>query len=166
MRRWLNAGLLLLAVFSLGFLGFNVLFPAPQKVIRKQLLAMARLASFDVNEAPLAKLANSQKLGSYFADRVEVALDLPGRGQQVFSGREELIQTATSARMQLSSLNIQFPDIVVTVASDKRTAEANVTVKAIIGGQREMYIEEMRFSLEKIRGDWLIHRIESVNTLK
>jgi hypothetical protein len=166
MRRWLKTGVSLLAALSLGFLGFSWLFPPPQKVIRKQLVAVARLASFDVNEAPLAKLANSQKLGSYFADRVELALDLPGRGQQVIGGREELIQTATSARMQLSSLNIQFPDIVVTVASDKRTAEANVTVKAIIGGQREMYIEEMRFSLEKIRGDWLIHRIESVNTLK
>jgi hypothetical protein len=114
----------------------------------------------------MAKLMNSQKLASYFADGVEASLDTPGRGQQVFSGREELIQAATAARTQLSSLKIQFPDIAVTVAPDKRSAEVHVTVKANIGGQREVYIEEMRFSLEKIRGDWLIHRIESVNTLQ
>jgi hypothetical protein len=166
MKRWLFSGILLLAVLSVGFLVFRTLFPAPQKVIRKQLVEMARIASFDVNEAPLAKLMNSQKLASYFADGVEASLDTPGRGQQVFSGREELIQAATAARTQLSSLKIQFPDIAVTVAPDKRSAEVHVTVKANIGGQREVYIEEMRFSLEKIRGDWLIHRIESVNTLQ
>jgi len=126
---------------------------------------MARLASFNVNEPPLTKLANSQKLGSYFANAVELTLDMPGRGQQTISGREELIQVATGARTQLSSLNIEFPDIAVIVASGGQSAEVNVTVKASIGGQREMYIEEIKFSLEKLRGDWLIRRIEPVNTL-
>jgi hypothetical protein len=166
MRKWLNSGILLLAVLALGFLGFRILFPSPQKVIRRQLIEMARIASFDVNESPLAKLANSQKLGSFFADNVEVTLDLPGRGQQTFSGRDELLQVASGARTQLPSLNIQFPDIAVLLASDGQTAEVNVTVKAIIGGQREMYIEEIKFSLEKLHGDWLIHRVEPVNTLR
>jgi len=127
---------------------------------------MARIASFDVNESPLAKLANSQKLGSYFADNVDVNLDIPGRGQQTFRGREELIQVATGARTQLSSLNIQLPDIAVIVASDGQSAEVNATVNANIGGQREMYVEELKFSLEKLHGDWLIHRIEPANTLR
>lgn len=154
------------AVLSVGFLAFQTLFPSPQKVIRKRLVELARLASFEANEAPLAKLINAQKLGSYFAAGVEVALDMPGRGPQTFNGRDELIQAATAARTQLSALNVQFPDIVVIVASDGQSAEANVTVKARIGGQSELYIEEMKFSLEKFKGDWLIHRIESVNTLR
>jgi hypothetical protein len=127
---------------------------------------MARIASFDGNEAPLAKLMNSQKLGAYFAEGVEVVLDMPIRGQQTFGGREELIQAATAARTQLSALNIQFPDIAVIVASGKLSAEADVTVKANIGGQRDVYIQEMKFSLQKLHGDWLIHRIESVKTLQ
>lgn len=166
MRRWIKAGLLLAAVLSVGFLAFQTLFPSPQKVIRKRLVELARLASFDTNEAPLAKLVNAAKLGSYLAARVELALDMPGRGPQTFNGRDELIQAATAARTQLSALNVQFPDIVVIVASDGQSAEANVTVKARIGGQSELYIEEMKFSLEKFRGDWLIHRIDSVNTLR
>jgi len=166
MKSWAKSGLLLLAVLAIGFFGFRALFPAPQQVVRKRLAELARLASFDANEAPLAKMLNSQKLGSYFAAKVEVALDMPGRGPHTFDGRDELVQAAAAARTQLSSLSVQFPDIVVIVASDGQSAEANVTVKAQIGGQRDLYIEEIKFSLEKLQGDWLIHRIESANTLR
>ena len=156
----------MVAALSVGFLAFQTLFPSPQKVIRKRLVELARIASFEANEAPLAKLVNAQKLGSYFAARVEVDLDMPGRGLQTFNGRDELIQAAAAARTQLSAMDVRFPDIVVIVASDGQSAEANVTVRAQIGGQRELYIEEIKFSLEKLGGDWLIHRIESVNTLR
>jgi hypothetical protein len=61
MRRWLKTGVSLLAVLSLGFLGFSWLFPPPQKVIRKQLLAMARLASFERERSTLSETGELAK---------------------------------------------------------------------------------------------------------
>ena len=158
-----------LAFFAIGItlvVGFRALFPAPETVIRRRLAEMARLVSFAANEGPLAKLANPQQLASYLSQNVEVSLDVPGRGQQTFSGREELIQATTVARSQLSALTVELPDVAVSVAADRQTASADVTVKANIGGQREAFIQELKITLEKKQGDWVVTRFESSNTLK
>jgi hypothetical protein len=166
MKKALKTCVLLVALAGVVIIGIQVLFPSPEKVIKKRLLEMARLASFDANEAPLAKLVNSQKLGSFVTENVQFIIEVPGRGEQSINSREELVQGAAAARSQLSALKVEFPDVVVHVASDKQTAIADVTLRANVSGQRDLYIQELSFSLERTSGDWRINRIQTTRTLR
>lgn len=143
------------------------LWPAsPESIIKKNLGEVAKLASFGPNEAPLAKLSNSQKLTLHFANELEILIDVPGRAhQQVFHTHDELLQTAMGARSALGSLEVQFPDINVTVGPDRATAVADATAKIFIAGDKDFIIQEIKISLKKIEGKWLINRLETVKTL-
>jgi hypothetical protein len=46
------------------------------------------------------------------------------------------------------------------------TALVYLPVEAKLGGQNDSIVQEMKFTLKKIKGDWLITRVETVNTLK
>jgi hypothetical protein len=127
---------------------------------------VAQLASFGPNEAPLAKLSNTQHLLSLFAPDVTVVLDGPGRRQFTLSGREQLQQALMPARTQLSSLAVEFLDIHVAVTPDKNSATVNLTAKAQVGGEGEPYIQELLLTYGNISGDWLLTRLETVKTLR
>jgi hypothetical protein len=60
---------------------------------------------------------------------------------------------------------VEFPDVNVTVAPDKQSATADLTVKAQAGGDRDSIWQEMKFTLQKTGGKWLITRVETVRTL-
>jgi hypothetical protein len=62
-------------------------------------------------------------------------------------------------------LKVKFPDINVTVAPDKQSAVADLTVEANISGERDPMVQEMKFTLQKIDGKWLITRVETVRTI-
>lgn len=166
MSRWIYRGVLAVVVAAAAFWAWQVLFPSPEKVIRKRLAEVARLATFGPNEAPLAKLSNSQKLLSHFASEVELKIDVPGRAQQTAVGTEELRQAVMAARSQLSGMSVDFVDIGVRVLPDAASAIVTTTVRANIYGERDSIVQEMKFRFEKTDGDWLIRRIEPVSTLK
>ena len=64
--------------------------------------------------------------------------------------------------MRMSSLKVEFPDVSVTVTPDKLSAVADVAIKVQVGGENEINVQEMKFTFQKIGGDWLITRVESV----
>jgi hypothetical protein len=139
---------------------------SPEHIIKKQLVEVAKLASFGANEAPLAKLSNSQKLTLHFANELEILIDVPGRAhQQVFHTHDELLQAAMGARSTLGSLQVEFLDINVIVGPDKASAVADLTARIFIAGDKDFIVQEMKFSLRKIDGEWLIYRVETVKTL-
>jgi hypothetical protein len=164
MKQWLFRALVLAGLIALGFWGWRAWFPSPQGVIRKRLAELARTASFSSNEGPLAKLANVQKLPPFFANDVEITVDAPGRSQQTYHGRDELLQAAMGARTALSGLTVEFLDVIVSLAPDKEFATANLTAKARVPGE-DFTVQELKFTLKKIGGVWLIFRIETVKTL-
>lgn len=166
MTRWIFRGILVAAVIAAGVWLWITFFPSPEKVIRKRLVEVARLASFDGNEAPLAKLSNTQQLLSHFASAVEISIDVPGRSLNSVTGTEELRQALMGARSQLASMAVEFLDIGVRLAPDSTSAAAATTVRARISGEKDAIVQEMKFSFSKMDGDWLISRIETVNTLR
>jgi hypothetical protein len=166
MTRWLWRLFLLAAVGGLVYWAIAVLFPSPERVIRKRFAEVAQLVSFSGNEAPLAKLMNTQKLAGYFATDVDVLIDVPGRSQQSLHGRREIIQAAGAARNTLTALKVEFPDVIVTVNPDRRSAVANVTVTAVVSGERDMFVQELKCILQKNDGNWLLSRLETVKTLR
>ncbi len=162
--KWLRL-LLFAAVAALGAWAWVVLHPSPEKVIRKQLQGAARAVSFGPDEGYLAKLAGAQRLADFFSTNVDVQLDVPGRQEHRLAGREEIQQEALAARAAVRSLSVTFPDVTVIVNAGDASAVADLTLQAKVAGEPDMIVQEMKFTLRKINGQWLIVKVETVRTL-
>ena len=156
---------LVVALAALGIWLWTVLFPNPEKVIRQRLTELARIASFSSNESDLARLAAARSLAGFFSTNVEFQVELPELARRDSMDRDEITQAAFAARSRVGGLKVKFPDINVTVAPDKQSAVADLTVEANISGERDPMVQEMKFTLQKIDGRWLITRVETVRTL-
>ena len=155
---------LLAALAALGIWLWTVLFPSPEKVIRRHLTELARTVSSSANESDLTRLASARSVAGFFAANVELNVDLPALGQRTMD-REEITQAALMGRSRAGGLQVKFPDINITVAPDKQTAVADLTVEANISGEHDSIVREMKFTLRKTNGQWLITRVETVRTL-
>ena len=156
---------LLAAAAAAGVWLWTVFFPSPEKIIRAQLAQLARDASFNSGEGTLVVLNKAEKLASFFSTNVEVNLDVPGRFQHSFDNRIEIAQAAAAARSAVGGLKVEFLDADVAVGADKSSATADLTVRAQAAGDRDFIVQEMKFTFQKIGGDWLITRVETVRTL-
>jgi len=156
--------ILLAALVALGAWLWFVLFPSPEKVIRQRLTELARTASFSSNESDLARLAAARSLAGFFSTNVEMNVDLPRFAQRSSLDRDEITQIALAASSKAGGLKVKFPDINVTVASDKQSAVADLTVEVDVSGEPDRIVQEMKFTLQKIDGRWLISRVETVRT--
>ncbi len=150
---------------ALGMWGWVALHPGPERVIRRQLAEVARSASFARGQGYLTQFTAAQRLADCFSTNVEIALDLPGRQEHRLAGRAEIQQAVLSARASLESLSVSFPDATVIIAPDRQNAVADLTLEARIAGQQDMIVQEMKFTLRKIGGQWLIVKVETVRTL-
>ena len=153
------------ALIAFGVWMWTVLFPSPEKVIRKRLVGLANAASFSSDEGNLVRLAGAQSLGGFFSVDVQVDIDVPGHVQERLMSRQEITQAALTARSAVAALKVKFPDINITVAPDKQSAVANLTLEARVSGQPDLIVQEMKFTLQKIEGRWLVTHIETVRTL-
>lgn len=156
---------LLAALVGLGIWSGRFFFPSPEQAIRKRLGELAQMASFSTSESGPAKVLNSEILSSFCTADVEMNIDIPGRARQTFSGRPEVLKAAMWARSLPSSLQIEFLDVNVAVNPDKVSAVANLTGRGKIPGEKDFLVQELKFTLKKVEGDWLISRIETVKTL-
>ena len=153
---------LLVALVAAGVWLWTILFPGPEKIIHKRLAQAASEASFKSGENPLISAARAENLASRFATNVEININVPEYGRQEFVGRAEITQIAAGARMRLRSLKVEFPDVSVTVAPDKQSAVADVAVRLQASGEKDYNVQEVKFTFQKIGGDWLITRVETV----
>jgi hypothetical protein len=156
---------LLAALAAAGVWLWTILFPSPEKIIRRQLNEVARHVSFAANEGALSRLAHAESLAGYFSTNVEVNINLREGDRQDFVGRDQITQAALAARSAVSSLSVKFLDVAVTIGPNKQSAVADFTVEARIPGDQELIVQEMKFTLQKISGHWLITRVETVRTL-
>ena len=165
MTRWVTRLVALVVVIGLGIWAWTYFFPSPEKAIRKRLTEVAETASFSANEGAVAKFQNAQKLMSFCTADVEVGIDAYGQ-HITCTGKEELQQAVMYARTQLfGSLSLQFVDPVVTLAPNKRTAFVNLTAKGRVPNDKDMLVQECKFTLQKSGRSWLIRKVETVKTL-
>lgn len=165
MRRWLISLILVIGISGLGFWAWRVFLPSPDKVIRQRLTKLARIVSCPGNEAPLARLANARAVTMFFTPDVEITVDLPGRSRQNFNGRDELLPAAIAARSSGRSFTVKFLDIIVTLDPDRNSAVAELTATAKVPGERDLYVQELKFRLKQVDGEWLIYQVENLKTL-
>jgi hypothetical protein len=159
--RWI----LLAALLALGVWLWTVCFPSPEKIIRRRLLELARTASSSPGESDLTRLAAAHSVAGFFSTQVELKLVIPELGQRDSMDREEIVQVVLMARSRAGGLKVAFPDINVIVAPDRQSAVADLTVEANIAGERDSLLQEMKFTLRRMDGRWLITRVETVQTL-
>ncbi len=164
MKEWFIRAILVVALVAVGIWSWGVLFPSPEKIIRKRLDELARTASFSSKEGLVAKAWNASMLADFFTEDVQVTVEVPG-AQHTISGRAELLEAAAGARSTVGSLSIEFPDIKVTLAPDRTSAVVNLTARGKIPGERDFYLQELRLRMIKIKRDWLINQVETVKTL-
>jgi hypothetical protein len=165
MKTWTLRVLLIAALGAGVFFAWRALFPNPEKAIRKRFKEIAEVASFAANEGPIAKVANSSKLASFFTKNVQIVIDVPGYSRQSFAGQEDLLRAAMSARSGLMSLKVEFPDVIISVLPDRKMATAEVTASAHLPGEREPSIQELKVTLVKEGSEWLVRRVETVKSL-
>jgi hypothetical protein len=156
---------LLAALAALGIWLWTVLFPGPEKVIRKHLAEMARKASFSPGRSDLARLVAARGVADYFGTNVEMNVDLGGHTQRNSMSREEITQAVMLASSGTGSFQVKFPDINVTLAPDRQSAVADVTIEVNISGEHDPIVQEMKFTLQKTDGQWLITRVETVRAI-
>jgi hypothetical protein len=157
--------ILFAALMALGVWLWFILFPSPEKVTRKRLVELARTASSLSGESDLARLAAARRVAGFFSANVELNVELPELGQRNSMDREEITQAALMARSRAGGVQVKFPDINIAVAPDKQSAVADLTVQANVSGERNPFVQQMKFTLKKIDGQWLITRVETVHTL-
>jgi hypothetical protein len=154
---------LLAALIAAGVWLWTILFPTPETIVRKRLASVASGISFNAGENPLAIAARAESFAGYFNTNVEVNINLPEYGRHEESvGRPEITQAAAGARQSFSSLKVEFPDVSVTVGPDKQSAVADVAMTVQAAGEKGFNVQEMKFTFQKIGGDWLITRVETV----
>jgi hypothetical protein len=166
MRDWFVRSVAIATIGVALFFCWRAFFPSPEHLILKKLSALAVTASITPNETALVKLAKIQRLGSFFANDVQVTVDVPSRSMQSFTSREELQQAAMGARSVLNELRVHFVDTFVTLSSDRNSALAHLTATADLPGEKIPEVQELEIGLTNINNDWLINRVQTVKTLR
>jgi hypothetical protein len=144
---------------------WTALFPGPEKIIRKRLASVAAEASFNGGENPILIAARAENLAGYFGTNVEISISLPEHDQHDFVGRAEITQAAAEMHSRMSSMKVELFDVNVAVGPDKQSATADLTVKFGTDRDKDFYVQEMKITFQKIEGDWLITRVETIRTL-
>jgi hypothetical protein len=157
---------LLVGLLALGFWAWTVFFPNPQRAVRNQLKKLARLASSSPREGNLARGLDAQRLGGMFSDDVHIMVNISERGTFNLEGRDELMRGLLMAKAPGNGGQVEFLDIKIEMGTANLSALVDLTLKATFEGQSDTVFQEMKFTLKKIKGDWLITSVETVSTLK
>jgi len=158
--------LLLLAAAALAWWLYGVFFPAPEKLIRQRLDKVAELASFTGKEGNLARVAAVTQLVDCFSSTVQVRVDSPAHAEHTLSGKDEIREALLAVRAGLRALDVQFRDPQITLNGDRTAAFVHLTAEARIGTDRELFVQELKLGLERLDGQWLVARLETVRTLR
>lgn len=163
--KWALRLLLLAGLLAAGFWLYTIFFPGPEKLIRKRLERVAELASITPGQGLLSRGASIQELANCFDSQIEITINWRGHSEHSLAGRDEIIEAAKLAHGRFKSLQFEFLDMNVLLAPDKQSATVNLTAKVTSSEDRDFQVQELKITLKKVNGEWLIFQIETVRTL-
>jgi len=158
---------LLAMILGAGVWLWMYFHPGPEEAIRRRLAEVAAEFSFTTGEGILARTAHAQKLAGYFAREVSLQIDLPELTSHESMSRDEIAQYALVLRSSpyFHSLKVQILDPVILLGGDRQSAVVELTLRAETVGDKYLVVQEMKFTLREVDGEWLILRVETVKTL-
>jgi hypothetical protein len=141
--------------------------PGPEETIRRRLADIAEEVSFSEREGVVARTARAQSLAGYFAREVSLQIDLPELTSHEGMSRDEIAQLALVLRSSpyFRSLKVQILDPVIMLGGDRKSAVVDLTLRAETVGDKYLVVQEMKFTMREVDGEWLILRVETVKTL-
>ena len=151
---------------AVAFWLWTVLFPSPQRVIQKRLNQLAKTATFDPKEGAISKAIKIDKLGGFFASQIELKVNIPGLHPDAITTREELKQAAMAAVSAARGITTEFVDIKIELNPDKQGAYVDLTLNGKAGGEADPIVQQLKFHLKKIDGEWLITRVQTTSPLR
>lgn len=159
--------ILLAALLGGGVWVWMYFHPSPEVAIRRRLADVAQAVSFSGREGMVARAANSQKLAGFFGREVTLMIDLPELATREAISREDIAQLALMLRSSpyFSSLKVQCLDPVVTLGADRKSAIVELTLHAETAGDKYRVVQEMKFTMKEVDGEWLVMRVDTVKTL-
>jgi hypothetical protein len=160
-------GLLLAALIGGGVWLWMYFHPGPEEAIRRRLADVAREVSFTGKEGMVARAVHAQKLAGYFGRSVSLMIDLPEVSSHEGISRDEISQLAMALRSSpyFRSLKVQCLDPVITLGADRKSAIVELTIRAETVGDKYLVVQEMKFTMKEVDGEWLILRVDTVKTL-
>ncbi len=130
--------------------------------LRRELLELARLNSFEPNENAIAKQRAIGKTKTLLSPEISLQINLQNQPTTRITGRHELMEHVQQVRFGVPKLHIEFLDIKIEVLGDGHHALATTTLSAQIDQQQEY--QELKVAFENKSDGWQISRVETVKT--
>ncbi len=137
-------------------------FPNEDRIIRQRFQQLAQLASTRPDESRFKRLANARRIADFFSQ--DAILHFTNPGPELIDGRQQLLQTAITAKLNVRQARIQFLDLRVERGADGVSATVDLTVLADVNDEKNAVAQEVRFTLAKIEGEWLLTRMDPVKS--
>lgn len=157
---------LLAALLALGWWLWTIFFPSPEAAIRKKMKALAENVSFEASASTFSRAAKAMSFQGFFNTNIVIIVDVPELGSHTVNDRFELVERSNVAFAALPGIQVAFLDPAIQVQPDKQNADVSCTVRVFVGKDKDSGIQEIRMHFQKIEGDWLITRVETVKTLR
>lgn len=155
-----------LALLLGGLWAYRQLFPPDEVRIRRTLVKTAAAASIHPQESVIEKLRSINSILDACTTEIEVVVDVPELRSHSIRGREELREVLAAARGTGESVAIELMDIGVKVNQDRTSAVAQFIARARLSGAEDELVQEFRVLMNRVEGEWKIHRVESLRSLQ
>jgi hypothetical protein len=143
---------ILIAVMVAG-VGYRY-WPSDERSIRRHLSNLAEALSFPLVESNEERLTRVEVLREYFAPDVHVQVD--GRD---LTSRDDVIHTVTQYQPPPGGLQVEFVNLLITIADDHQSATVTFTAKASwseANGVSKLEERAADITMRQADGDWLI----------
>lgn len=157
---------LVLLAIAIGFCTWLWIYlhPTPQEAVRRQLVALGKSATLEKTDGNIAAALRANEFSEFFGR--EVALNMEPRALFPDSiERSEIARIMLKLRTESRSLDVKILDPIITVGADQKSAIVELTVNVAAEGERHLLVQEMKFTMKEVDGNWLIIRVETVRTL-
>lgn len=160
-------GLLAVLIVAAGVWLWRVFFPSDETQIRKVLLELADAASVQGGEGNIARLSRVNRILGCLTPDVTIRFAPEGGRGIELNGRDEIQAAAVAAPQGGRSIAVEFIDIDVTpVASGAETADAVLTAKVQVTGERDFGVQALKVGLAKDQEfGWRLKRLETFQPL-
>ena len=164
MSRFGRIALAILVVVAVG--GAYLWWSSPERQIRRVLSDIAEALSYDAPATALGAASSAASLQPYFAPDVTIE---PGEPYGRVKGRDAVLAAAARLRSRAAAFRVEFVDLQVSLAADKRSARIDCTATATVQdgpGQESMDAREIMMTMNTMDGRWVITWARAVDVLE